>query len=214
MEESIMFEYVDKDEYSPVRSELEDIIKSVQDELRGEITFKFDLIGSGSNKLITKVKGGNQGFDFDYNIVLQKGADFTAKEIRDKFMNAFRKALKGTRYSDPSASKPAIIIKVVDQENSRIIHSCDFGIVRESYDQHNEIYHEINIFDKPNARYIWNIRAKSTNYADRAKEIKRDGLWGNLRAEYLKLKNNNNDEDKISYQLYLEAINNIYNQNY
>lgn len=29
MEESIMFEYVDKDEYSLVRSELEDIIKSV-----------------------------------------------------------------------------------------------------------------------------------------------------------------------------------------
>lgn len=55
-----MFEYVDKDEYGPVRQELEDIIKNVQDELRGEITFKFDLIGSGSNKLITKIKGGSK----------------------------------------------------------------------------------------------------------------------------------------------------------
>ncbi|CDR30522.1 Uncharacterised protein [Acholeplasma oculi] len=93
-----MFEYVSKTKYSPVRSELEDIIKNVQDELRGEITFRFDLIGSGSKKLITQEKGSNKGFDFDYNLVLQQGAfDFTAKEIRDKFMEAFNKALKGTK---------------------------------------------------------------------------------------------------------------------
>lgn len=209
-----MFEYVSKSKYNPVRSELEDIIKNVQDELRGEITFRFDLIGSGSKKLITQEIGSNKGFDFDYNLVLQQGAfDFTAKEIRDKFMDAFKKALKGTKYNNPSSSKSAITIKVVDQENSLIKHSCDFGIVREILDDNDDLRNEINIFDKP-SNHIWNIRAKSNNYADKAKEIKEDGLWQDLRDEYIDLKNNNNDEDKKSYQLYLEAINNIYNQNY
>lgn len=37
-------------------------------------------------------------------------------------------------------------------------------------------------------------------------------LLGDLKQEYLKLKDNNQDVDKCSFQLFNEAINNIYNQ--
>ena len=38
-----------------------------------------------------------------------------------------------------------------------------------------------------------------------------DNGWNMIREEYLKLKNANNDNNKKSYVLYLEAINNVYN---
>lgn len=44
-----MYEYVKKSEYAPVRKELEEIIKSVQIEMREKykLSFQFQLIGSG-----------------------------------------------------------------------------------------------------------------------------------------------------------------------
>ena len=62
------YEYVNKNEYRPVREKLEDIIKKAQKILKQNdtgITFQYELIGSGSKHLITRVKGGNKGFDFD-----------------------------------------------------------------------------------------------------------------------------------------------------
>ena len=67
------YEYVSKNEYRPVREELEGIIKNTQKILKkkSKITFQFDLIGSGSKHLITRTIGGNKGFDFDYNIIIK-----------------------------------------------------------------------------------------------------------------------------------------------
>lgn len=62
-----MYEYVKKSEYAPVRQELEQIIKRTQIEMRKNngLTFQFRLIGSGKGHLITRIKCGNNGYDFD-----------------------------------------------------------------------------------------------------------------------------------------------------
>jgi hypothetical protein len=57
---------------------------------------------------------------------------------------------------------------------------------------------ENNIGDNGNTNYDYYLKGCS--------------LIGNLRDEYLKLKNANRDEDKCSFQLFNEAINNVYNQ--
>ena len=51
--------------------------------------------------------------------------------------------------------------------------------------------------------YVWNERPKSKNYSVKLSNIEAAGLWEVLKAEYLKLKNNNNDIEKnrISYLL-------------
>lgn len=67
------YEYVSKKEYAPARKEIEDLIKNLHSEVKKldkEFTFEHKLIGSGSRHLITRVIGGNQGFDFDYNLIL------------------------------------------------------------------------------------------------------------------------------------------------
>lgn len=53
-----MYEYVKKSEYAPIRKELEKIIKNVQIQMREkyELTFQFQLIGSGKKHLVTRKK--------------------------------------------------------------------------------------------------------------------------------------------------------------
>ena len=90
------YEYVARKEYSPVKREIEHIIKKVKEIMETEegISFYYDLIGSGKRHLITRLKNGNTGFDFDYNLVIETPTDFTwrAKEVKLGFIRAFNKS--------------------------------------------------------------------------------------------------------------------------
>ncbi len=208
------YEYVPKNEYTPVREKLEQIILEIQEEMKPEYTFQFVLIGSGRKKLITREKGSNKGFDFDYNFVLQKiKEDYDEAEvIRKNFFNIIQDIAGNYRYQIED-SKTAITIKLVDQKNSKIIHSCDIGIVKNSIDRNGDEFQEIIVRDKnyQNPVYKWNKRPRSKNYSYKLRNIEAAGIWQELRDEYLKLKNNNKDKEKKSFQLFIEAINNVYN---
>ena len=63
-----------------------------------------------------------------------------------------------------------------------------------------------------NGGYSFVFRKLSKNVDWKLDEILNyDNGWNMIREEYLKLKNANNDNNKKSYVLYLEAINNVYN---
>ncbi len=47
------FKYVSKRQLSPVKQELIQIIKSVQDEIRKDFTFRFDFVGSVKRNMVT-----------------------------------------------------------------------------------------------------------------------------------------------------------------
>ena len=99
-----MYEYVSKAEYKPYKEEIESIIKKVQKIMKTEYdtTFQFKLIGSTNRHLVTKIKDGNRGYDFDYNLILQKSDLWdNPKKLKEQFMRAFSKSLKGTKYGEP-----------------------------------------------------------------------------------------------------------------
>ena len=208
------FEYVSKTEYRPVREELEQIIRRAQKHLRDRgMTFQFRLIGSGGNHLITRVKGGNKGFDFDYNLILPDPGDrdYNAKVVKDEFMKAFKSALHGTKYKPPEDSTSVLTIKVVDTANSRIIHSCDLAIIYYPESDNDGEYKYL--YNKKNGAYSFETRPESRGNERKIDVIKNHpGGWNLVRDEYLKVKNNNRDPDKRSHVLYLEAVNNVYNQ--
>ena len=93
-----MYEYVAKKEYIPVRENIEKIIKNVQGEVRNYLTFQYRLVGSGKRHLITREKGSNSGFDFDYNFEIQKvDKDYNdAEKIRQLIFKALKKVLSKT----------------------------------------------------------------------------------------------------------------------
>ena len=76
------YEYVNKSEYRPMREELEQIINRVHKYMRKhhDTTFQHRLIGSGKRHLITRIKGGNTGYDFDYNLIVEAPIGFKWKE--------------------------------------------------------------------------------------------------------------------------------------
>lgn len=212
------YEYVSRNEYQPIRNELEEIIKKVQNicrELDKEFTFQFKLVGSGSRHLITRVKNGNTGYDFDYNLILNnsdQNSRWKPSYAKHLIMDAFQKALKGTNYNNPQDSTSAITIKVVDRKNKRITHSCDFAIVYNVEDADAEYYKYIR-FNKAQNNYTWETRKCSENIDHKLNWLKEyvNGYWELIKEEYLKVKNANNDKNKHSFQLYYESICNVYN---
>ena len=212
-----MYEYVKKSEYAPVRKELEQIINRVQVYMRKTygLTFQFHLIGSGQRHLVTRIKGGNRGYDFDYNLILTPPGDgypYRAKVIKDKFMTAFKAALQGTKYSFPQDSTSSITIKVYDKGKTKIEYSCDFAIVYYgSIDSIDGYYFLRN--HKPQQAYQFAFRPSNFDIDEKAQEIIEDDGWPYIREEYLLLKNINKRK-KPSFSLYAEAVNNVYNQMY
>ena len=142
-----MYEYVKKSEYAPIRKELEEIIQRTQIEMRKNygLTFQFHLIGSGRWHLVTRIQGGNKGFDFDYNLIIPhpgNGYYYKANIIKQNFIDSFKTALRGTQYSFPKDSTSAITIKVADKKYKKIRYGCDFAIIYYGdYDDSDRYYY-------------------------------------------------------------------------
>jgi hypothetical protein len=210
-----MYEYVTKKEYSPYRIEVEGIIRNAQKIMKSryDTTFQFRLIGSGNRHLVTRLKNGNAGYDFDYNLILQKSDLWeNPKKLKQQFMNAFRESIKGTPYCKIEDSTSSITIKVVDKDNSKILRSCDLAILY-YIDEENidEGYMYLKNW-KQNSKYTFeqrNLSLKAEYKLDEVLEYEQG--WNMIRDEYLKLKNSNKDINKKSFVLYLESINNVFN---
>jgi len=202
-----MFEYVERKEYEPVKKEIERIIREVQKKVRYVVdgrtfTFQFELVGSGKQKLVTKEADGNRGFDFDYNLIINNDKHrWKAARARETLLQAFQEVLKNSKYKVENSAS-VITIKYVDTENSKIIYSCDFALMRH--------YKEKYYFIKKNseAAYIWNER--NTELVTEKSQWVKAYHWKEFKGEYLKLKNK--QKDRNSFSLRLEAINNICNK--
>lgn len=213
-----MYEYVKKSEYAPVRKELEQIINRVQVYMRKNygLTFQFRLIGSGQRHLITRIKGGNKGYDFDYNLILSPPDDgyrYIANVIKAEFMIALKTALQGTKYSFPQDSTSSITVKVVDKGKKRIEHSCDFAIIYYGSNDGIDGYYYLRN-NKPQQSYQFVFRTSNSDIDEKVREIIEDGGWPYIKEEYLLLKDINEGNKKPSFSLYAEAVNNVYNQMY
>lgn len=210
-----VYEYVNHSEYAPVRAEIDDIIADVQDILREDgITFQPQLVGSGRRKMVTRIVGGNKGFDFDYNFhlsVIPEGKK--PKAIKNQFREAFRQVLSGTRFKDPEDSTSVLTVKCVDAEHSRIIHSFDVAIIADF-----EGLPQQYIFNDKKGHYSWQIRGGKIQTKDQEDEIKdfyhdqKEDGWGYVRDVYLQRKNANNNPDKHSFNLYVESINAVHDR--
>lgn len=212
-----MYEYVTKAEYQPVREEIEKIIRKVRTYMWKHHQTKFQdrLIGSGKRHLITRIENGNGGYDFDYNLIIaapEQGYRYNADVVKRQFMQAFSFALKGTKYSAPQDSTSAITIKVIDKKQSKVLHSCDFAIIYYENDIETDGYYYLKN-NKSQNQYVFEYRNLSRNIDVKLQEIlSYSNGWNDIRDEYLKLKNNNRDNNKHSLSLYLEAIHNVYNR--
>lgn len=230
-----IFEYVPYEEYKPVMQRVESCISKIYDEIPDEIDFGWDFVGSANRygvAFITRRINGNKGFDFDVNLYVENPDEnnfWKAKYMRAQFYLAIQKVFKKYGYEDPEDRTSVIRVKMVDKKDSKIIHSIDFAIFQGIKNADGEFIEKYaRKYD--NGSYGWTSRGGKNDDALAKLKWLNDNIGdsGNnsypywygedlslledLKQEYLKLKNNNKDEEKCSFQLFNETINNIYNQ--
>ena len=66
--------------------------------------------------------------------------------------------------------------------------------------------------NKSRGTYEFAFRALKSNIDEKLSDILDEDGWNYIREEYLVLKNANTAKGKHSFSLYIEAVNNVYNQ--
>ena len=201
------FIFVTKNERKQAKSDLIELIKAVQNEIREYFTFRFDFIGSEPLNMVTCDLKSNVGYDFDVNIeVNDKDENYSPAEIKKIIKNAFDRFGGCFDYDYCEDSSRVLTIKIKDRENSRIVHSCDFAIVYNLGDGKQQIIK----YNKFQNSYVWEFQPKAYyEQRDKIELLKKYKLWNHVRDLYLE-KKNNNMENKKSRSLRAEAINEIY----
>lgn len=128
---------------------------------------------------------------------------------RDYFCGVNRGVNQNYDYAEDSTR--VLTIKVKDQKNARILHSCDFCIVRQSDDGRQQYIH----YNKKQNNYSWKYQPEGFGQLpkkiDFCKKNKR--LWSDVRNLYLDKKNTNTDEHKKSRSIFAETIHQVCQQN-
>lgn len=210
------FEYVPNYEWKPVRDELYEIIHKLQDEIRDSFTFHYQFIGSSKQRMITRDRKSNRGYDFDVNIeVNDPNEEYTAEEIRtilrkglDRVTNPYGYSIFG--YDHAEDSTRVLTIKVKDKGNSCIQHSCDFCIVNNCNDGQQQYIR----YNKSQQSYSWEFQPKGfVELPDKIEWVKKHGLWQQVRDLYLDNKNTNDNPDKHSRSIFAETVHEIWQKN-
>ena len=203
------YEYVFRREYQPVKNALIELLNLVQDEIREYFRCQYHFVGSARWNAITRVIGGIRGYDFDVDLIVKSTEEFPAREFKNIVMNAINKYCIGFGYGYSESKKNVITIKHVDTWNSRIAYSCDLAIVNEYKDKSGNSRRRIVGLDKTSFALIWKDRSKGyDNQKEKVEQIKKVGMWKELKDLYL-WKKNNNTEEKESRALFAEAVNEI-----
>lgn len=205
------FQYVTRQQLSLAKSNLIQIIHSVQNRLSKDFTFQFYFVGSTRRNMVTYDADTNVGYDFDVNIQVNSTSEnLTAKEIKMKIKNALDKVAIHFGYDYAEDSTRVLTIKFKDKENSRILHSCDFAIVNDYVDEDGNEGQEYIHFNKKQDNYSWEGQSPGYYLLDKKAEwIKDNGYWTEMRTLYLDKKNRNNDYHKHSRSIYAETIHQI-----
>ena len=202
------FQFVAKSEWLPIRKELEELIKLVQDEIRDVFTFQFTYVGSTSRNMITRDTKSNIGYDFDVNFHINyEDNELDAEDIRRLFRKTIDKYAYRFGYDFCEDSTRVLTIKKKNTFQSRILHSCDICIV---YDLDNGRQQYIH-YNKEQNSYDWKfLPAKNRKLEEKAEWIVKNGKKDELENLYLYKKDNNTNPDKRSRSLYAESVSEIY----
>lgn len=202
------FIYVTKASARPVKNELLQIIREVQDIVRHHFTFQFKIVGSSSMNMITYDRKSNIGFDFDFNLEINDDEEeYSAAEIRHIIKDAIDRIAPKYGYKYCEDSTRVLTIKKVNTFTCQIVHSCDFAIVYNCGDGRQQYIR----FNKDCNNYTWEYQGKGfKNLEEKITWLKHNKYWEELQDYYLDKKNMNNNPDKHSRSILAESINETY----
>lgn len=202
------FEFVSREKRAPVKAGLISVIQETQALLRDALPFHFYFVGSDRRDMVTCDPTANVGYDFDVNLELQgDGSPETPDQIKAMFIRALNRTARKYGYDYAEDSTRVITLKCKDRQNARILHSCDFAIVRNYADKKGHPHREYIHFNKKQNRCAWKRRPDPQNkLLQKAQWLKDHGYHEEMRRLYLEKKNRNPGLRKHSRSLYAEAV--------
>ena len=216
-----MFKLVDEAECRRYRSDCSDTLKQVCSMLKEKgISAKFTLVGSGARNMVTR--NGDGPFDLDYNLEIIKATDEYWKDLhhlKDTVRVMLDRATGITdcfSESQDSTSCLTALLHFDDEPSAKF--SFDVAIVaRNSKGTLCRLIHNKNAWGYGNDQYIWTEIPDSHDVSQKALRIKSEGLWFEVRERYVTLKNmylTRQDKNHPSFLVYVEAVNQVYNEHF
>ncbi len=216
---SYMYELVDEAVCKRYRLDCSNTLKMVCSMLKEkEIIAQFTLVGSGARNMVTR--NGNGAFDLDYNLEIIKAPNQYWKDLRflKDTMRRFLDKAAGLRcFSDSKNSTSCLTALLHFKSETTIEFSFDVAIITRNHNGNLcRLIHNENAWGYGQDQYVWNEIPYSHDVAKKAKQIKEEGRWIDVRRQYVNLKNLYLsrwwDKEHPSFILYIEAVNNVYNQ--
>lgn len=213
-----MFVFVNESECRRYRSDCSLTLKRLCSMLDDKgITAQFTLIGSGARNMVTR--NGNGPFDLDYNLEIVKAPDEYWKDLchlKDTVRSSLDKAAGLKCFSESQDSTSCLTALLHFKDTPTVEFRFDVAIVyRNREGTLCRLIRNKNVWGYGKDQYVWNEVRNSHNVAQKAKRIKIEGLWLDVRKEYVRLKNIYQsrwwDKDHPSFVVYIESVNNIYN---
>lgn len=226
------FEYVTPEEAQPVKDEIialiQDMQKCVRKYFKKDFTLKYKFVYGSSRDMITREKDGNKGFEFDVNLIPNFHEDeYSVEKMARILFFAIESCMRVSelismkKYGELIIDAPnddpidLFTIKIIDEADSNIVHSCDFAITR-TLCEGGKQYKQCICNDKKFVGYRWEYRVdydidieerlKMIEYYDSISEI---DLSAELRDSYLKNKNQNQTPTKKSRKIFIDTVNNM-----
>lgn len=187
------------------------MLKEVQNLVRRNFTFRYDVVGSYKWNIITYDAKSNVGYDFDFNIEVNDDDNkYTPKQLKDALRNAIGAVCVKYGYDYPEDSTRVLTIKMKDRKKSCIRHSCDFAIVYNYIDDEGYACQEYIHFDKPHRKYTW-CEQPNEYYMlpEKIEWIKENDLWDRMKDLYIKKKNKNDDPKVRSRAVFAMTVHEI-----
>lgn len=210
-----MYELVEERVIKPYRSKCSSIMTQLRDILNEDydIITQFSLVGSGNDSRNLVTKNGQGPFDLDYNLLIVKMPDEywkNLKKLKDLVRNTLNKIAGEALFSDGKDSR-SVITSILHFTNSpEVEFSFDIAIcVRNRVGNWCRLIHQKGYFEQ----FTWNEVPSSKDIRNKAKALKEEGYWNEVRKAYVNRKNmylRRGDKNHPSFIVYVETINEIF----
>lgn len=213
------YEFVYESEAKRYRSDCSRTLKKTCELLRAKgISAQFTLVGSGARNMITR--NGDGPYDLDYNLLVVKADDEyrDPRLLKDTIRNALNKAVGGKFFSDAQDSTSCLTALLHFKDTPNVEFSFDVAITTKNKNgNYMRLIHNKNVYALGLDQYTWNEVPNSHQVKDKADELKKAGLWQEVRDKYLEKKNmylSRQDHNHPSFLVYVEAVNEVYNERF
>lgn len=214
-----MYYYIqDKEFLKRLRGACGDIVNQLVQSINNDsvMTVEACLVGSGAKNLITQNE--NEPIDLDYNLCIVSTKSISmldSRAIKEYIRKQFNKVLSSNGWGDCQDSTSAFTTeKRVFKKGNQTAFKIDIAITCKYLNNWQRLIHQKTGFTFLD-RYYWNEVQNSGRLEERVRALKYEDLWDEVRRIYLDKKNFylcRNDYNHPSFIVYVETVNQIYNQ--